>query len=264
MTEFSPKKLSRKLGNHQPITQPAPESMHDCDRGAPLHQSAAGALSRNSLLTAPTNCLTPAGTTSGNMNLSRKPSKLAGWALLFILCALFASPGWAVPEYDWIVRLPKSDRISTPPPGKALVNFHRLGKMKKLTYSLFDPAGKFLADIPPKGQFQHVCDPGEHVYFGWLVASTISVIKADVAAGKVYDILLDESDLKLSPLLRDDPRRAKLSDWESVEDPVTLKRIDRVVESENRAQPKVAKIREDFLDGPKAGQVLVLRKEDCR
>jgi hypothetical protein len=170
----------------------------------------------------------------------------------------------AAPENEWIERHPKADRLSAPPPGKALVNFHRQGSLKKLTYSVFNRAGTFLADVPYKGEFQCVCDPGEQVFIGWLLNSNISVIKADLEAGRVYDVLIDGNKLKMFPLTRDDPRRASLAEWEADEDPVSLKRLPRVSDSEARARPRVEQIVKDFLGGPKSERVLTLGKADRR
>jgi len=60
-------------------------------------------------------------------------------------------------------------------------------------------------------QFQHVCDPGEHLFLAW--ADQASVVKAELEAGKVYDIMVDISmgwvrgNIKLIPLAKDDDRR---------------------------------------------------------
>ncbi len=81
-------------------------------------------------------------------------------------------------------------RISQPPPGKALVNFHRPSSYgKPVGVPIFDINGKMLVDMRGASLFQVVCDPGETVFIGW--AEHVTVIKADVAPDKIYDIMVD-------------------------------------------------------------------------
>lgn len=157
----------------------------------------------------------------------------------------------------------------TPPAGKALVNFHRPDNKAYLqfTFPIFDATGRFLADLPVNSRFQYTCDPGEHVFIGWLGNNPVSVIKADLAADRVYDIYVLEGASvrpKLFPIPKQDKIRSRLTEWESSAELVALKRLPRVTNSEAKVQSKIAKIREDFLGGPKSDRVGTLQKEDCR
>ena len=74
-------------------------------------------------------------------------------------------------------------RISQPPPGKALVNFQRPSSYgKPISVPLFDINGKMLVDMRGASLNQIVCDPGEKVFIGW--AEHVTVIKADLAPTK--------------------------------------------------------------------------------
>jgi len=46
-----------------------------------------------------------------------------------------------------------------------------------------------LMDQPGVSLFQHVCNPGEQVFIVW--ADHVTVVKADLAADKIYDIMVD-------------------------------------------------------------------------
>ncbi len=86
----------------------------------------------------------------------------------------------------------KVQRISRPPPRNALVNFHRLsGAAGPRAFAIFDGNGKMLVDVPGQALFQLVCEPGEQVFIG--EAEHVSVVKADLAPDKIYDIMVDVS-----------------------------------------------------------------------
>jgi hypothetical protein len=127
------------------------------------------------------------------------------------LCLVFGLPIAACAGSKLI----QTQRIASPPSGKALVNFHRptaYGGNERVP--IFDGTGKMLIDLPGKSEFQVVCDPGEQLFIAW--ADHVSVVKADLAADKTYDIMVDvgmgwmEANIRLTPLSKDDPRRAKL------------------------------------------------------
>jgi hypothetical protein len=180
-------------------------------------------------------------------------------------CALLTGCASKRPNYEWVARKPGTGRIQAPPEGKALVNFHRIGGA--FTFALCNRDGAFLCDVPPYGEFQYLCDPGEQVFIGWLLQSPVSVVQAQVDAGKVYDILIFESAWErphLVPLSNQDPRRAHLTEYEAQEDLVSLNRLLRVAKSEAQVQPKIEEIRRDFLGGPKSDRFQKLGKDDCR
>jgi hypothetical protein len=172
----------------------------------------------------------------------------------------------SVPKTDRVV-----DRISQPPPGKALVNFHRpSGYAGGRLIAIFDRNGKMLVDLPGRALFQQVCDPGEQVFMVW--ADHVTVVKADLAPDKIYDIMVDvsmgwvQANIVLSPVGKDDPRRAKLAEFERRERRTlgVNPESPRVAEYEAKNQPRVAEIKQDFLAGAKSDRVRHLQKDDCR
>jgi hypothetical protein len=186
-------------------------------------------------------------------------------AALICIAVLVTSCASKRPDFAWISRNPQSTRLYAPPQGKSLVNFHR--SLGAFTYALYDQAGTFLCDAPPYGEFQYVCDPGEQVFIGWILQSPVSVVQAELAPNKVYDILILETSWErphLVPLAKGDERRAHLSEYEAEEDPVSMIRSSRILKSEAQVQPKIEEIRKDFFGGPKSDRVVKLAKEDCR
>jgi hypothetical protein len=164
-------------------------------------------------------------------------------------------------------------RISQPPPGKALVNFHRPSNYGgNRLVPIFDGNGKILMDLPGKTLFQHVCNPGEQVYIVW--ADHVTVLKAELAPDKTYDVMVDigmgwvQANIVLAPLDKNDPRRAKLAEFNKREKR-TLglnSASSRVAEYEANNQKRVAEIKRDFLEsnGSKVNRVKYLQRDDCR
>jgi hypothetical protein len=182
------------------------------------------------------------------------------------LCLVFGLPiaAWAGSK------LIPTHRIASPPSGKALVNFHRptaYGGNERVP--IFDGTGKMLIDLPGKSEFQVVCDPGEQLFIAW--ADHVSVVKADLAADKTYDIMVDvgmgwmEANIRLMPLSKDDPRRAKLDDFERRERHVwAMERNKHVIDYEAKNQERVQQIKKDFIAGEKSDRMGFLSKSDCR
>ncbi|MGA2242148.1 MAG: hypothetical protein ABSH11_08925 [Verrucomicrobiota bacterium] len=176
-----------------------------------------------------------------------------------------------IPNTDHIVRLSKDQRITQPLPDKVLVNFHRVSWYSPThRYAIFNGEGLFICDLPASAGFQYVCDPGQQVFIGW--AFGVSVVQADLAPGKVYDIMVDPgwggmiagAQIRLHPLTRNDRRRANLAEYEEREDLVSQIRTRHVVDFENRERAHVEDIKRDFLGGKKTRQVQHLGTEDCR
>jgi hypothetical protein len=162
-------------------------------------------------------------------------------------------------------------RISQPPPGKALVNFHRPSNYGGgARVPIFDGNGKMLMDLPGVSLFQHVCDPGQQVFMVW--ADHVTVVKADLAPNKIYDIVVDvgmgwvQANITLAPVTKNDPRRARLAEFERRErKTLGLNTASpRVAEYEAKNQPRVAEIKADFLNGQKSDRLRELQKDDCR
>jgi hypothetical protein len=166
--------------------------------------------------------------------------------------------------------VPIITRQAAPPPGKALVNFHRPSNWGGGEfYAIFDGNGTFLCDLPGGSEFQYLADPGEHIFLGW--ADQVSVIKADLEADKIYDVMVDigmgwiRGNIKLVPLAQGDERRAELPKFEKREKRVVgMNRTDHVVQYEQKHQQKIQEIKRDFVGGEKADRLRYLRKEDAR
>ena len=185
---------------------------------------------------------------------------------LLIMAAAFLGVGCA-----GIPTNVKVSRITQPPPGKALVNFHRPTNYGgAMLLPIFDDNGKMLMDLPGGSLFQHVCDPGQHVFITW--ADHVTVLKADVAPDKIYDILVDvsmgwvQANIFFSPLAKDSPRRAKLAEFEKREKKTLGLNASapRVAEYEANSQKRIADIKRDFLGGKKDERVKYLNNDDCR
>lgn len=161
-------------------------------------------------------------------------------------------------------------RIEAPPPGKALVNFHRpTGYGKMVLYPIFDGEGKFICDIRGNSVFQYVCDPGQHVFMGW--ADHVSVVEAQVAADKIYDIMVDvgmgwvQANIRMEPLVQGDERRKELADFERREKFVlAIQDTEHVRDYQDRNLGRVQEIKRDFLEGEKSDRVRHLSPEDSR
>jgi hypothetical protein len=166
--------------------------------------------------------------------------------------------------------LTKVQRIAAPPSGKALVNFHRpsnWGGAEK--FAIFDINGKMLMDLPGGCEFQMVCDPGERVFIAW--ADHVTVVKADLAADKTYDIMVDiamgwvRGNIMLIPMEKNDARRDKLDSFEKREKRVVaLNRNKHVEDYEAKNKDRIEQIKKDFLSGEKSDRVKELHRDDCR
>jgi hypothetical protein len=163
------------------------------------------------------------------------------------------------------------ERITQPPPGKALVNFHRPSSYgKPIGVPIFDLDGKMLADMRGASLSQVVCDPGEKVFISW--AEHVTVIKAELAPDKIYDVMVDvapgwvQANIYLTPLAKNDARRTKLAEfdrrekWTIVANPNS----PRVAQYETQSRDRIQQIKTDFLGGEKADRVKVIALDDCR
>jgi len=168
-------------------------------------------------------------------------------------------------------------RINQPPPGKALVNFHRPSSYaQSVSVPIFDLKGNMLLDIRDGSLFQIVCDPGETVFISWAQfvnsVDNETVLKADLAPDKVYDVMVDVShswisaNIFLTPLTKVDARRSELAELDSRE----LSTLPfsagspSVIEYETLSRKRIAQIKKDFLGGEKSWRVKVLAKDDSR
>jgi hypothetical protein len=162
-------------------------------------------------------------------------------------------------------------RLAGPPPGKALVNFHRPSSYGgSIGVPIFDLEGKMLVDMRGASLYQMVCEPGEKVFVSW--AEHVTVIKAELAPDKTYDVMVDvapgwvQANIYLTPLHKGDGRRARLADFERREKWTIAVNPDspRVVEYQASNRERIAQIKKDFLGGEKSDRVKVLAQDDCR
>ena len=112
---------------------------------------------------------------------------------LIALCALLllAAPGCGT---RFMRPANPGEMIVEAPEGKALVNFHRPSSYGgHREYVIFDSFTFVGLDLGEQ-RFQYLADPGEHIFIGYLTGSmwaTVSVIKATLEAGKIYDCVVD-------------------------------------------------------------------------
>ena len=127
-----------------------------------------------------------------------------------------------------------------------------------------------LADMRGASLFQVVCDPGEQLFIGW--AERVNVVKADLAANKTYDIMVDvamgwvTASIYMTPLTKNDPRRGKLSQFAKQEKSTIVVNPDspRIAEYEAKNRERFVQIKKDFLNGEKSERLKLLSKDDCR
>jgi hypothetical protein len=186
--------------------------------------------------------------------------------LAVAVLAIFAFSGVEGKNYTVVS---KTQRITAPPEGKVLVNFHRVTSYGgAYIFPIFTLDGKYLCELPGKAEFQYVCSPGEQVFMAW--ADQVTVVKADLAPNKVYDIMVDvgmgmmKANIMLNPMLQDDPRRPRLPEFEERARLISPERTPAIEKHEQKAQKRVADIKRDFLSGTKSDRVKTLGKDDCR
>jgi hypothetical protein len=183
-----------------------------------------------------------------------------------LLVALAALAGCASTNYKVVA---KTERITSPPAGKALVNFHRVTSWGgAYLFPIFNLEGKYICELPGKAEFQYVCDPGEQVFMAW--ADQVTVVKADLAPDKIYDVMVDvgmgwmKPNIMLNPLKKSDERRSSLPNFEQRARLISPLRTAEIEEREQKNQQRVADIKRDFLNGAKADRVRHLAQDDCR
>ena len=194
-----------------------------------------------------------------------KPSlKSTGLSGLLVITALLTGCA-GLPKH-----VATTTRVANPPPGKALVNFHRpTGYGGMALFPIFDGDGKFICDLPGQSVYQYTCDAGKHLFIGW--ADHVTVLEAEVDANKIYDVMVDvgmgwiQANIRMTPLAKDVPRGARLAEFEKREKwVVAIQRDGHVAEYEQKNQARVQQIKSDFLGGEKSERTRSLQKDDCR
>ena len=161
--------------------------------------------------------------------------------------------------------------LVAPPPGKVLVNIHRPSDYGgNRLYSLFDKT-RFMGLSEGEQRFQYVCDPGEHVFIGYLNGSiwaTVSVIKADLLPDKIYDCVIDAgyftSSIAVNPLPQADKRRPKLPDWDEDQTTMVLDDATNFGAWEADQAEDNEEILKEFVKGEKKDRLKQLAKSDHR
>jgi len=191
-------------------------------------------------------------------------SALKSISVLAVLC--FVMPGCGI---KFMKIAPMGAKITTPPEGKTVVNFHRptsYGGGEPLY--VFDRY-KFIGNCIGSTSFQYVCDPGEHVFIGH--GETRTVISAQLLADKVYDVVVDvgmgmwRASVKLYALRKNDERRHHWQDWEAGDERLlVLDELQPIANHEDRLQSENSEIMNDFLGGDKVERLQVLKEDDHR
>ncbi len=190
---------------------------------------------------------------------------------LIALCALLllAAPGCGT---RYMRPANPGEMVVTPPEGKALVNFHRPSNYGGgREYVVFDSFA-FIGLSLGEQRYQLVCDPGEHIFIGYLTSSmwaTVSVIKATLEAGKVYDCVIDSgyftSSIAVNPMTKDQERREDIAEWEEDdEDLMVIDELSSWQAYEAKRREDHVEIIADFVNGEKKDRLKMLGPEDAR
>ncbi len=81
-----------------------------------------------------------------------------------------------------------ADPAAQPTPGRATVNFHRTAGRVETRFPIWD-RDSFVGFSTPTTTIVYECDPGEHLFIAQ--AESPVLVRATLAAGKVYDILIE-------------------------------------------------------------------------
>jgi hypothetical protein len=155
----------------------------------------------------------------------------------------------------------------TAPADKALVNFVRpsnWGGGEDLP--IFD-GKKLIGNVEGKMIFPYLTTPGEH----WFIANKghVSVVKADLKAGQVYDIAVDiapgafSANVFLSPIGKGSERRGKVAEWDSLPRYRFADGPD-ATSFESKRAGQVDEILKDFQAGGKKDRIKTMAADDHR
>jgi hypothetical protein len=168
-----------------------------------------------------------------------------------------------------------SARLEAPPEGKALVNVHRPSTAYGAGADLVVWDGeKVIGNTNGKDLFQFVADPGQHLFHA--KQANVSVIKADLAAGKTYDVVVDcgpnlvpfqaNYRLWLNPIGKGSERRAQVEQWLGREKTLALSAKaegERITYQERHLDDARQYLR-DFTEGAKRDKLGILSSDDGR
>lgn len=125
-----------------------------------------------------------------NTTFSRRLSALA--ALLSGLSILFGSGCASPPVFRLSPMMQKMAVVpDRPPADKALVCVHRPRDFRgESLYSDIWDGDRFIGDLGSGHSIAYVCEPGKHYFIGRSL-EVVSVVEAEFANGKTYDLWLD-------------------------------------------------------------------------
>jgi len=183
------------------------------------------------------------------------------------LVALFALQSCGSLPY---MRKPEANEpmLTAPPAGQALVNFHRpSGYGGAQQYPVFD-GEKLIGNTMGKTMFQYVCDPGVHHFMG--VADRATVVRAELAADKVYDIVLNismgfwKAGITMDPLIQGHDKRPEVPEWEERERRWIYAADERALRYEASRQGWAQDTKADFTTGDKQDRLKSMGPNDDR
>jgi hypothetical protein len=164
-------------------------------------------------------------------------------------------------------------RQAAPPPGKALVNIHRIGGVgpfgADIRIPIFDETGKFLMDLPNKSECQLVFEPGTKSLITWFQSAPLNVVTMDLAPDKTYDLIFDAGIMTAPSLIPLSQASRGVRNIDKLENKIARKvyALDRdevALAFESSQKDHLAQIKTDFLGGRKSDRVIRVKKDDCR
>jgi hypothetical protein len=160
--------------------------------------------------------------------------------------------------------------LAAPPPGKAIVNFHRpdAWAARGLDYSIFDRE-KLIGSSRAGTWFQYVCEPGEHLFLGTALLN--SAVRAQLDPDRVYDILITVGfdfrhwhDIELVPITRSHPEFGRPHEWEVQQQLRAFEKNDYARTYEQSRASWAHQAIEDFEQGSDRPRLRNLERDDYR
>lgn len=199
------------------------------------------------------------------MTRSALVATVTPWRLpLLLLAALVLCTGCGTTRF----MVEEHHRREHAPEDRALVNFHRPSNWGGgQDFPIFDRY-HLIGNLRGGEEFQYVCEPGEHLFIGR--SEHVSVVKAHVDAGKIYDIIIDvapgyvEKNLFLDPVHRDSRRQDRITEYEDREHILGFTDDEDARAFAHHHHAEIEEIINDFDGGPKSDRLGHLHADDCR
>ncbi len=212
-------------------------------------------------------------------NLSMLPSqtiatsseKVNTMRQILMLCALVCS--FALVGCGGTRFMEPGARIDVPPAGKALVNIHRPSTAYGGGQDFFVWRNQeIVGNLHGQDMFQVVVDPGKQTFHAKHL--NVSVIKAELAADKTYDIVCDCGPnyvpfqpafrLWLNAITPNSDRRGEVKKWMSFETTLVLSDKERADREKYQAKKleDVQKYLGDFTTGEKQEKAAIITPTD--